>query len=83
MHRFILKFTYVFFCVATGLADARPFSASEKAWIDAHPIVRFSIHEKYAPYLEHDGVFQSLLLKLGNAHDSNTHPSGENQIKMG
>ncbi|BDX22218.1 hypothetical protein TUM22923_15390 [Polynucleobacter sp. TUM22923] len=65
MHRFILKFTYVFFCVATGLADARPFSASEKAWIDAHPIVRFSIHEKYAPYLEHDGVFQSLLLKLG------------------
>ena len=28
---------------------------TEKLWIDANPIVRFSIHEKYAPYLSESG----------------------------
>lgn len=46
-------------------------SPTEKDWIAAHPIVRFSIHEKYAPYLhnvdEHGqtGVYQALLNTLG------------------
>ena len=41
----------------------------EQRWIDAHPVVHFSIHEKYAPYLEinekgESGVFHNLLSKL-------------------
>lgn len=51
MHRFILKKVFILCCIYTGLAHAGPFSASEQSWIDAHPVVRFSIHEKYAPYL--------------------------------
>ena len=51
MHRFILKKVFTLCCIYTGLAHAGPFSASEQLWIDAHPVVRFSIHEKYAPYL--------------------------------
>jgi two-component system sensor histidine kinase EvgS len=51
MHRFILKKVFTLCCIYTGLAHAGPFSASEQSWIDAHPVVRFSIHEKYAPYL--------------------------------
>ncbi|WP_255532819.1 ATP-binding protein [Polynucleobacter sp. CS-Odin-A6] len=49
------------------MAHAGPFSTAEQAWIDAHPIVRFSIHEKYAPYLAQSsnpkeaGVFRTLL----------------------
>ena len=51
MHRFILKKVFTLCCIYTGFAHAGPFSASEQSWIDAHPVVRFSIHEKYAPYL--------------------------------
>lgn len=51
MHRFILKKLLVLCCIYGGLAHAGPFSATEQAWIDAHPVVRFSIHEKYAHYL--------------------------------
>ena len=49
---------------------AGPFSAVEQSWIDAHPVVRFSIHEKYAPYLATSGnqkpagPFQGLLSKI-------------------
>ena len=51
-------------------AYSGPFNAHEKEWIDANPVIHFSIHEKYAPYLNapnHStggGVFQSLLLKF-------------------
>jgi len=70
MHRFILKKLFMFCCVYAGLADAGPFSAAEQSWIDAHPVVRFSIHEKYAPYLTHSntnggsGPFKALLSKI-------------------
>jgi two-component system, NarL family, sensor histidine kinase EvgS len=70
MHRFILKRLAPLCLVAGGLAHAGSFGAAEQVWIDAHPIVRFSIHEKYAPYLNQSsnpkeiGVFQSLLSKL-------------------
>jgi two-component system sensor histidine kinase EvgS len=70
MHRFILKNALSIFWILTGLAHAEPFSAKEQAWIDAHPVVRFSIHEKYAPYLAQSnhpqgmGVFSALLSKL-------------------
>ncbi len=70
MHRFILKTVFTICCLYAGLAHAGPFSAGEQSWIDAHPVVRFSIHEKYAPYLNESsnpkqvGVFKSLLVKL-------------------
>jgi two-component system sensor histidine kinase EvgS len=48
---------------------ANLLNSAEQRWIDAHPIVRFSIHEKYAPYLDVNekgkpGVFHNFLKKL-------------------
>lgn len=70
MHRFILK-SILLICWNCGeISHAEPFNATEKLWIDANPIVRFSIHEKYAPYLSESGnlgkagVFKGLLSKL-------------------
>ena len=57
--------------VANGIPHEKTMSAAEQRWIDQHPIVLFSIHEKYAPYLqaskdnENSGVFYGLLKKLG------------------
>lgn len=53
-----------------GNALANVFSQKEQQWIDAHPVVNFSIHEKYASYLETNekgefGIFHALLRKLG------------------
>ena len=61
-----------FFILFSGVISnsyATLLSPSEQRWVDAHPVVRFSIHEKYAPYLEVDengevGVFRSILSKL-------------------
>jgi two-component system sensor histidine kinase EvgS len=70
MHRFILKKVFSLCCIYAGLAHAGPFSTAEQSWIDAHPVVRFSIHEKYAPYLtqsnkqESVGPFKALLSKI-------------------
>ncbi len=70
MHRFIQKKVLALCCIYGGLAYAGPFRAAEQSWIDAHPVVRFSIHEKYAPYLNESGssqeagAFKSLLSKL-------------------
>ncbi len=70
MHRFILKAVLLFCFLGPGIGHSSPFSPKEQWWIDAHPVVHFSIHEKYAPYLNSakdgsNGVFQSLLTKLG------------------
>ena len=70
MHRYAIKFSLLICLSIAGLVQAEPISASEQRWIDAHPIVRFSIHEKYAPYLyqgknQNDkGVFRALLSLL-------------------
>jgi two-component system sensor histidine kinase EvgS len=70
MHRFILRSAVSICFIYLTPAYAGPFSAAEQLWIDAHPVVRFSIHEKYAPYLsqsdqqEGTGVFKALLSKL-------------------
>lgn len=70
MHRFIVKSALAIFWTYGGITHAEPFNPTEKLWIDANPIVRFSIHEKYAPYLSESnhlggaGVFKSLLSKL-------------------
>ena len=48
---------------------ANLLNSDEQRWIDAHPVVHFSIHEKYAPYLDvnekgESGVFRGFLKKL-------------------
>lgn len=71
MRRSILNTILLFCLVGSGLAQSGSFSSKEQWWIDAHPVVYFSIHEKYAPYLhegkdgEGAGVFHALLTKLG------------------
>ena len=70
MHRSIIRMTL--FAILTGLlgsASAKLLSPTEQRWVDAHPVVRYSIHEKYASYLEtnesgESGVFLNLLSKL-------------------
>ena len=59
------------FNVANGAAYTNSVSPAEQRWIDQHPTVHFSIHEKYAPYLQsqigggNSGIFYGLLKKLG------------------
>ena len=61
---------YGFIC--SGVTQATTISPAEQRWIDAHPVVHFSIHQKYAPYLENQqgsgtaGVFNLILQKLGD-----------------
>jgi two-component system sensor histidine kinase EvgS len=69
MHRFIIYAVFLSLPLASE-ASAISFSSEEQRWIDAHPVVRFSIHEKYAPYLQHNdgresGVFYKFLNRLG------------------
>ena len=72
MHRFIASTIIAIGLSTSSITHANSLSAAEKRWIDAHPIVTFSIHEKYAPYLEHQnpekrlGIFNVFLKKLGN-----------------
>ena len=75
MRRSIIRITFfaLFFLLNGVLSNAYAnlFSAAEQRWIDAHPVVHFSIHEKYAPYLRtgengESGVFHSLLSKLSD-----------------
>ena len=82
MHRFTIRSTF-FICLlasgANGLARSNSLSPAEIRWIDAHPIVRFSIHEKYAPYLQKDansdsGIFYSFLKRLGEFTHQEFHP---------
>ena len=74
MYRFIVCASLLIFPLlnkANGMAYANPLSMAEQRWIDQHPIVHFSIHEKYAPYLQVDrdgkqpGVFYGLLKRFG------------------
>lgn len=70
MRRSIIHIAYLALLTgALGNTCANTFSPIEQRWIDAHPVVHFSIHEKYAPFLEvnergESGVFHSLLGKL-------------------
>lgn len=71
MHRFFVKAALACGLVFSGVAQATLISAAEQRWIDAHPIVHFSVHEKYAPYLlegenpDSHGIFFKILQKLG------------------
>lgn len=69
MHRFIFYIVLLYGLLWDGASYALSLSPAEQRWIDAHPIVHFSIHEKYASYLEDQdaaGIFNLLLKKLGN-----------------
>lgn len=71
MHRFIATLVVLGFLLANGISLAQSLGIQEQQWIDAHPIVRFSIHEKYASYLQktpestESGVLHALLERLG------------------
>ena len=74
MHRFIFCASFLIcpiFTEVIGAAYANTINKAERQWIDAHPEVRYSIHEKYAPYLQEGdsknppGVFHVLLKKMG------------------
>jgi two-component system, NarL family, sensor histidine kinase EvgS len=71
MYRSITRIAiFILFNGILSNAYANLLNPTEQRWIDAHPVVHFSIHEKYAPYLEvneqgQSGVFHTLLSKLG------------------
>ncbi|WP_255534063.1 ATP-binding protein [Polynucleobacter sp. MWH-Berg-3C6] len=76
------------------MTHAQALSPAEQRWIDQHPVVHFSIHEKYAPYLQSNdkgsGVFHALLKKLGEFTGQeflpkwrNTDQEGLNQLAAG
>lgn len=72
MHRFFAKALFSCGLLFSGIAHASSISSAEQRWIDAHPIVHFSIHEKYAPYLLEGGdigshgVFHKILQRLSD-----------------
>ncbi|WP_128112704.1 hypothetical protein [Polynucleobacter necessarius] len=89
MHRFIIFLALVASILANGTIHAHTLGHEERQWIDAHPIVRFSIHEKYAPYLQSKqgsadaGVFHMLLEKLGNYTQQQFLPTWRKTDKEG
>ena len=80
MHRFFAKAIFSYGLLFCGAVHATSISSAEQRWIDAHPIVRFSIHEKYAPYLvggediSSHGVFYKILQKLSEYTQQEFHP---------
>lgn len=70
MRRFMIRNIVLLSALCSGALHAMTPSAQEQLWIDAHPIVHFSIHEKYAPYLNTSedgrgaGIFHHLLERL-------------------
>ncbi|CAM3781725.1 response regulator [Polynucleobacter antarcticus] len=83
MHRFILKIFISTYSLLGCLAYAGSFNAAEQVWIDAHPVVKFSIHEKYSSYLKENGVFQSLILKLSECTRQQYIPIWRNSDQVG
>ena len=68
MHRFVLYAIFLSLPLVRTVS-ASSLSPTEQRWIDAHPVVHFSIHEKYAPYLVmsekgESGAFHKLISKL-------------------
>ena len=96
MHRFIARHTLAVSILIHGVAYAHSINSEEQKWIDAHPIVRFSIHQKYAAYLQNNegdqkpGVLHELLKKLGEFTQQqflpiwrNTDQEGLHQLAKG
>lgn len=96
MHRFITRHTLTASLLIHGVAYAHSVNTEEQKWIDAHPIVRFSIHQKYATYLQSNedsqkpGVLHDLLKNLGRFTQQqflpiwrNTDQEGLHQLAKG
>lgn len=89
MHRLIIRIMVLCGLSVSGPAHALTLSPAEQRWIDAHPIVHFSIHEKYAPYLqaqsthESAGVFHLLLEKLSTYTQQEFRPKWRSSEKEG
>jgi two-component system sensor histidine kinase EvgS len=89
MHRFIARHTLAVSLLINGVAYAHSLDSEEQKWIDAHPIVRFSIHQKYASYLQSNignqksGVLHELLEKLGEFTQQQFLPIWRNSDQEG
>ena len=84
MHRFIIRIVLICGILWNGASYAHPISPAEQRWIDAHPIVHFSIHEKYAPYLQNQdeaGIFNLLLKNWAIIPNKSFVRNGEKQNK--
>ncbi len=58
------------------------FTQAEQEWINAHPIVQFSIHEKYRPYWD-NGIYPKLLSKLKDCSGLEFSPKWRNSEEVG
>ena len=80
MHRFIFLSAIVICVTVSHFAHSFSLSSEEQKWIDANPIIRFSIHEKYRSFLnsagdkEGEGVFKTLLNHLSESTQQEFHP---------
>ncbi len=88
MHRFIIRSIVLYGLASGGALHASPWGPAEQRWIDAHPVVHFSIHEKYALYLEDQsegsaGVFNSILVRLGSLTQQEFRPKWRKTEKEG
>lgn len=86
MHRFIQNVILLFGLISGSISYASDLSSAEQRWIDAHPVVHFSIHEKYAPYLENqdsEGIFALLLKRLSKFTQQEFRPKWRNNEQQG
>lgn len=66
--------------IGNASAHSASFTQAESEWINANPVIYFSIHEKYAPYLAHGssenqpGAFQAILIKLNHLTGQDFQP---------
>jgi len=72
------------FCIQCAHAQGGfpQFTQAEHEWIKAHPVVQFSIHEKYRPYWD-SGVYPKLLSKLRDCSGLEFSPKWRNSEEVG
>ena len=58
------------------------FTQTEQMWIKAHPMVQFSIHEKYRPYWD-SGIYPKLFSKLKDCSGLEFSPKWRNSEEVG
>jgi len=58
------------------------FTQAEQEWIKTHPIVQFSIHEKYRPYWD-SGIYPKLLSKLKDCSGLEFSPKWRSSDEVG
>ncbi|NCX26708.1 MAG: hypothetical protein EBX16_07020, partial [Burkholderiaceae bacterium] len=58
------------------------FTQTEQMWIKAHPMVQFSIHEKYRPYWD-SGIYPKLFSKLKDCSGLEFSPKWRSSEEVG